>query len=79
MCKQIIDDDKKCREFAGNFDHHADAVVGCRVHCPMKHIPGFTRSQWMMPLDECLHHIALAATMVDKFVETTQNTKKTQL
>jgi hypothetical protein len=45
----------------------------------MKHIPGFTRSQWMLPLGECLRRIALAAAMVYKFVETTQNTTKSQL
>ncbi len=45
----------------------------------MKHILGFTRSQWMLPLGECLRPIALAAAMVDEFVETTQNTNKTQL
>jgi hypothetical protein len=33
----------------------------------------------MPPLGECLHRIAPAAAMVNKFVETTQNTNKTQL
>jgi hypothetical protein len=33
----------------------------------------------MLSLGECLHRIAPAAAMVDKFVETTQNTNKTQL
>jgi hypothetical protein len=32
----------------------------------MEHIPGFTRSQWMPPLDECLR-IAEAAAMVKDF------------
>jgi hypothetical protein len=33
-----------------------------------------------MPLlGECLHRIAPAATTVEEFVETTQNTNKTQL
>jgi hypothetical protein len=32
----------------------------------------------MPPLGECLCHIAPAVTMVDQFVETTQNTNKTQ-
>jgi hypothetical protein len=32
-----------------------------------------------MPLSgKCPHHIALAATIADEFVETTQNTNKTQ-
>ena len=33
----------------------------------------------MPPLGECLRRIALAAVMVDRFVETTLNTNKTQL
>jgi len=45
----------------------------------MKHIPGFTRSHWMPPSGECLRRIAPAATMVNEFVETTQNATKTQL
>jgi hypothetical protein len=42
----------------------------------MDHIRGFTGSNWMQPSGECLRHIAPAATMVDEFVETTQNTNK---
>ncbi len=61
-----IDDDEKCRESAGDFDNHADVAVRCGVHCPMEHIPGFTRSHWMPPLGKCLRHIAPAATMVDE-------------
>jgi hypothetical protein len=45
----------------------------------MKHIRGFTRSNWMQPLGKCLRRIAPAAAMVNEFVETTQNTNKTQL
>jgi hypothetical protein len=33
----------------------------------------------MSPLGKCLRRIALAAAMVNEFVETTQNTNKTQL
>jgi hypothetical protein len=33
----------------------------------------------MPPLGKCLRCIALAAAMVNEFVETTQNTNKTQL
>jgi hypothetical protein len=33
----------------------------------------------MPPLVDCLRRIALAAATVNKFVETTQNTNKTQL
>jgi hypothetical protein len=33
----------------------------------MEHIMGFTQSHWTPPLVQCLHRIALAAAMVDKF------------
>jgi hypothetical protein len=44
----------------------------------MEHITGFIRSHWMLPLDKdkCLHCIAPAAAMVDKYIENTQNTSK---
>jgi hypothetical protein len=71
-----IYDDKKCRESAGDFDHHADAAVGCGAHRPIEHIPGFTKSHWMLPLDKCLCRIIPAAAMVDEYVENTQNTNK---
>jgi len=45
----------------------------------MEHIQSFTRIHWMPPSGKCLRRIALAATMVNEFVETTQNTNKTQL
>jgi hypothetical protein len=37
-----IDDHKKCRQIAGNFDGHADVAVQCVVHPPMAQIQGFT-------------------------------------
>jgi hypothetical protein len=33
----------------------------------MEHILGFTRSHWMLPLDECSHHITKAVAMLDEF------------
>jgi hypothetical protein len=42
-----INDNEKCRESAGDFDH-----------CPMEHILGFTRSHWMPSLGKCLCGIA---------------------
>jgi hypothetical protein len=66
--------DKKCRESAGDFDHHADAAVRCGAHRPLEHILGFTRSHWMLPSGKCLCRIAPAAAMVDKYIENTQNT-----
>jgi hypothetical protein len=58
---------QKCKQIDDDFDDHADAVVRCRAHRPMKHNQGFNRSQWMLPLGECLHHIATVAAMVDDF------------
>ena len=69
-----IDKNEKCRESAGDFDHHADAAVQFGAHCPMERILGFTRSHWMLPSGECLRRIAPAAAMVDKYIENTQNT-----
>jgi hypothetical protein len=62
-----INKDKKCRQIAGTFYHHADAAVQCGAHCQMEHIPGFTRSHWMLPLGKCLCHITPAAAMVSNF------------
>jgi hypothetical protein len=45
----------------------------------MEHIQGFTGSHWMSSLGKCLRRIAPAAAMVNEFIETTQNTNKTQL
>ena len=77
--QQRIDDNKKCRRIAGDFDGHGDAAVRREAHCPMEQIQGFPRSHWMPPSGECLRRIAPAATMVNEFIETTQNTNKTQL
>jgi hypothetical protein len=66
-----IDHAKQCRIAACDFDHNGDALVQSGAHCPMKHIKGFTRSHWMLPLGKCLHRIALAAAMVAIFVENT--------
>ena len=46
---------------------HADAAVRHGVHHLMEHIQGFTRSHWIPPLVECLRHIDLVATIVNKF------------
>jgi len=64
---------EKCRRIAGNFDSHGDAAVQRGAHRPMEHIQGFTRSHCMP------RRIAPVATMINEFVETTQNTNKTQL
>ena len=63
----------------GNFDCHGNAAVRRRAHCLIEHVQGFTGSHWMPPSVKCSHRIAPAAAMVNEFVETTQNTNKTQL
>jgi hypothetical protein len=45
----------------------------------MEHVQGFTGSHCMPPSGKCLRCIALAAAMVNKFVETTQNSNNSQL
>jgi hypothetical protein len=62
-----INDDKKCRQVAGNFDCHVNAVVEYGVHHLNELIQGFHRSYWMPPLGKCLCRIALAAAMVNNF------------
>jgi hypothetical protein len=68
-----IDDAKRCRKIAGNFDHQGDASVQSGAHRPMNHIKGFTRSHWMPPSGKCLCCIALAAAMVRILVENTKH------
>ena len=70
--------DKQCRQIDDDFDDHAYVAVQREAHRPMNHIQDFTRSHWMPPSGKCLCRIAPAAVMVDEFVETTQNTNKTQ-
>ncbi len=74
-----INNDKKCRQIACNFDCHVDAVVQCWAHRPMEHIQGSLRSHWMPPLGECLRCIALAAAMVDNVGCKQKNTNETKL
>ncbi len=76
--QQRINDKKKCRQIAGDFDCHGDAVVRRGVHHPIEHAQGYTGSRWMPPSGKCLHRIVPAAAMVNEFVETRQNTNKTQ-
>jgi hypothetical protein len=45
----------------------------------MEHIQGFTQSHWMPRSGQCLRRIVPASVMVNEYVETTQNTTKTQL
>ncbi len=77
--RKRIDGNKKCRLIDGDFDCHDDAAVQRGAHYSIEQVQGFTRSHWMPPSVECSHHIAQAAAMVNEFVETTQNTNKTQL
>jgi len=70
---------QKCRQIDDNFDGNGNAAVRRGAHRPMKHIRSFAQSHWMPQSGECLRRISPAAAMVNEFVETTQNTNKTQL
>jgi hypothetical protein len=74
-----INNDKKCKQITGNFDHHADAAIQFGEHCTMEHIQGFSRSHCMPSSGKCLHRIALAVATVDDFGCKHKSTKKTQL
>ena len=76
--QQRIGDNKKCRPLAGDLDCHGNAAVRCWAHRPIEHVQGFTGSHWMPPSGKCLRRIAPAVAMVNEFIETTQNTNKTQ-
>jgi hypothetical protein len=71
-----IDGNIKCKQIAGNIDHHADTVVQCGAHCLMENIQGFTRSHWMPPSGKCLYRIASAMAMVNNFDCKHKNTNK---
>jgi hypothetical protein len=70
--------DNKNEGKSGNFYCH-NAAVQHGAHRPIENVQGFTGSHCMPPLGKCLCRIAPVATMVNQFVETTQNTNKTQL
>ncbi len=44
---------------------------------PITRCSSFTRSHWMPPLGQCPHPIAVAAAMVDNFVEKDKTLTKT--
>jgi len=75
--QQQLCDNNKCRQIACDFDCHADAVVRCGAHCPMEHIPGFTRCHWTPPWIKCSHRIAAAAASVDDFGQKYETLTKT--
>jgi len=76
---QQFGNNKTCRRIPGYFNCWMDAAVQHGSHHPLEHVHEFTRSHWIPPSGECLRRIAPAAVIVDKFVETTQNTNKIQL
>jgi hypothetical protein len=68
-----INNNKTYMPNAGIFYPHADAELHCGAHRPIAYILGFARSHWMMPLGKCLHPIALADAIVNKFFENTKH------
>ena len=77
--QQQIGNNKKCRQIAGDFDCHTDEAVQRGALRLIEHVQVFTCSHWMQPSSKCLRRIAPASAMVNRFVETTLNTTKTQL
>jgi hypothetical protein len=51
----------KCSSVATHFEGLADVPVQYKVHCPMHHVQGYTRSHWTSPLGNYLLRIAPAA------------------
>jgi hypothetical protein len=74
-----INDNKKCRQIAGNFDGHTDVVVQWGLHHPIAHIQGFTQSHWMLISSKCPHCIAPVAAKVINFGCKHKTPNKTKL
>jgi hypothetical protein len=51
----------KCNSSTGRFDGHSGAPEQYRWHCLMRHVQGYSRSHWMLPLGNYLLCIAPAA------------------
>jgi hypothetical protein len=51
----------KCTSSAGRFDGHGSAPEQYRWHCLMRHVQGYSRSHWTLPLGDYLLCIAPAA------------------
>jgi hypothetical protein len=79
LANNEIEDNKKSRQIAGNFDGHVDVAVQCVAHRPVAHIQCFTRSHWMLLSGKCLHRVAPAAAKVIDFRCKHKNTNKKQL
>jgi hypothetical protein len=51
----------KCTLSAGRFDYHGGLPEQYRWHHPMRHVQGYSGSDWMLPLGNYLLRIAPAA------------------
>jgi hypothetical protein len=51
----------KCTLSAGHFDGHSGAPEQYRWHRPMRHVQGYSGSQWTLPLGDYLLRIAPVA------------------
>jgi hypothetical protein len=51
----------KCTLSASHFDGHGGLPVQYKMHLPMQHVQGYSRSHWMPPLSNNLLCIAPAA------------------
>jgi hypothetical protein len=51
----------KCTSVVAHFDGHGSLPVQYKVHQPMQHVQGYSRSHWMPPSGDYLLRIAPAA------------------
>jgi hypothetical protein len=61
MVDDEINNDIEMYLRCAHFEDLADAQVRYEMHCPMKHVQGYTRSRWTPPLGNYLLHNAPAA------------------
>jgi hypothetical protein len=51
----------ECTSSTSRFDGHSSAPEQYRWHCPMRHVQGYSGSNWMLPSVNYLLRIAPAA------------------
>jgi hypothetical protein len=65
-----------CSSVVGHFDGHGGLSVQYKVHRPMQHVQGYSRSHWTLPSSNYLLRIAPAAARATANKMTTKNVPK---
>ncbi len=52
---------KECTSDTGHFDSHSGVPEQYRLHHPMQHVQGYSRSHWMLPMGDYSLRITQAA------------------